>query len=184
MVASGAKMYRLRDDIQSGYEILAELLRTQPAFLKIQKEMASEFEGRPLARTAVGEQVCREIQERITHKKLIEAFKKRLAKGGFEKTPQLEVELGNSLQEAILRLAKYEEDRGGVQKVPTWSETVFNFGRRNAVPTLASVGTHVIQHYSGNAALRASEQRAAQAIAEAAAARGAQGGQRGWELRY
>jgi EAL domain-containing protein (putative c-di-GMP-specific phosphodiesterase class I) len=40
--------YRLGDDFQSGYEILAELLRTQPAFLKIQKQGPREFESSSL----------------------------------------------------------------------------------------------------------------------------------------
>ena len=63
MIKRGARKYRPGNDYHSCHEMVIDLLRSQPTFVKIQEEMA--FQRKPLSRTVVGEDVCRELRGNI-----------------------------------------------------------------------------------------------------------------------
>ncbi len=65
MLENKARKYRLYNDVVSARDMMNDMLTAQPRFIKIQKEMAKEFDGKALSRTEAGEGVCKELSERI-----------------------------------------------------------------------------------------------------------------------
>jgi hypothetical protein len=163
MRSTGARTYRIGDDYQSAYSMTVDLLKNQPSFIKIQKEMAEEFDGKPLSRTTAGETVCSELQKRMVNESnMIKSLKDRLSKGNFQNS-QHKAELNGLLSESIARFEKYQDDLRQVERIPSWGEAIVDFGRRNAFSMLAQVGTTALQMHTHGNALAAANERAAAA---------------------
>lgn len=176
MIAAGARIYRLKNDYHSCHLMSLDLLKAQPTFIKIQMEMAKEFGGKPLSRTEVGQDVYRELQERIADEQSkIKEMEEQLAKGDFE-VPGMKIELEKELEKSKKQLARYERDRERVEKVPTWTEAVLGFGKRHGPSVASFLATQAIQNYRGNAILQASQNQVAALTAELAAKEAVEGG--------
>lgn len=170
MIASGARIYRLHNDQDSSHNMAVDLLKAQPTFIKIQREMAKEFEAKPLSRTEVGEDVYRELQKRIsTEQSNIRELEKQLTRAELE-VPGMKAELENSLEKSRRRLAQFERDSKRVEKVPSWGETAWNVGKRWG-PTVISLGTQIVRDRRANEAIIIAQKQADTAMAQLVAHR-------------
>ena len=65
MLENKARKYRLYNDLDSTQKMMTDMLKASAKFIKIQKEMARELDGKSLSRTEAGEAVCQDLSERI-----------------------------------------------------------------------------------------------------------------------
>jgi hypothetical protein len=99
MIQSGARIYQLDNRYKSCSEIAADILKAQPSFLKIQKEMAKEFQYQHLSRTDVGIDASQELEEQISNEQTNIQTTNELFCGTFE-TPEMKGGLQRTLQES------------------------------------------------------------------------------------
>jgi GTP-binding protein EngB required for normal cell division len=186
MIRSGARMYQLDNRYETCSEMVVDLLKAQPSFLKIQKEMAKEFQHKPLSRTDVGKDVSRELEERIaTEQTNILQTNELLSTGTFE-APEMKEELQRSLQKSEQNLARLLADREDVKKTPTWGEAAWSLTKacgpflvQTAIQSYQSRGVRVTADIAMQAtasaaakAVEVADSRAAAAMAELAIAKG------------
>lgn len=185
MLANGARIYRLHNDPNSAQSMMVDMLEAQPSFIKIQKEMASEFQGKGLSRTEAGEGVYNELLDRISgEEKDAQNLKTQLAKRE-SNGPELNEALEKQLDETLRRLDRMKADRQRVEKIPSWGEKFWGFTKTHAMSvalqvvqyttTTAATGAALgaardeITHLQANLAAAQAAQAASQAAAQAAA---------------
>jgi len=105
------------------------------------------------------------------------ALQTKIAKPGRTTCDVLGVkaELEEELDVPKGRLAIYKRDRERVQKVPTWTEAVFEFGKRHCPGAAGFITTQVVQNYRGNAMLAASQNQVAALMAQLVATKNPRG---------
>ena len=124
MIENGARTFRAANDAESCCRILQSLLEAQPTFIQIQREMAREFDGKPLPRTMAGEQVHAQVLADIASAKAEIALLEGQLRNGAQlrDMPSLKEQLEENLRSARERLSRLDKDRQRVEKVPTWQE--------------------------------------------------------------
>jgi hypothetical protein len=123
MIVQGATTYRLDRTYENGYNIMLQLLRTDPEFVQLQKEMAPEFEGKRLHKTKAGQAVLSDVKDRVTKGRAdMEDLETLLAtKGLSQKTID---EFQESLKRTKARVEQLEADIKLVENAAGWEGTI------------------------------------------------------------
>ena len=161
MLNAGARKYRLHNDLNSAQSMVVDMLKAQPSFIQIQKEMAKEFQGKPLSRTEAGEGVYNELLDRISKEKRdVLDIERQLAEDQFTAPKQREA-FKKQLGKAKSRLGRLEVDRQRVEKVPSWGETIWSLTKTHGL----GVGMQAFQYITASAAAAAAAGATAEKIA-------------------
>ena len=121
MILQGATTYRMDKNYETGYDLVRRLLRTDPLFIKLQQEMAPEFEGKLLSKTAAGQTVLGDLNARTTNtRKTIKGLENVLATG--ELNPESSEEFQKNLKEMEALQEQLTADRKLVEHSPGWGQ--------------------------------------------------------------
>ena len=162
MLKSGARMYRLFNDAESAQQMVVDMLRSQPKFIKIQTEMAREFGRKPLSETEAGKGVCNELMGRIDKEQAdLHALEQFLAKRD-SMEPGVKEKLEKEAAELRLKLHQLQTDRKNVEKVPSWGATIWDLTKKNGL----GLAMTAIQYGASGAAATAAANAATNKIAE------------------
>lgn len=162
MLKSGARVYRLFNDAESAQQMVVDMLRSQPKFIKIQTEMAREFGRKPLSETEAGKGVCNELMGRIDKEQAdLHALEQFLAKRD-SMEPGVKEKLEKEAAELRLKLHQLQTDRKNVEKVPSWGATIWDLTKKNGL----GLAMTAIQYGASGAAATAAANAATNKIAE------------------
>ncbi|KAL8639857.1 MAG: hypothetical protein Q9226_008820 [Calogaya cf. arnoldii] len=170
MLRSGARKYRLFNDAESAQQMVVDMLRSQPRFIQIQKEMAREFGRKPLSETEAGRGVVNELFGRIEKEQAdLHALEQYLAKGA-SMEPGVKEALEKQAAESRLKLHRLETDRKNVEKMPSWGATIWDLTKKHGL----GLAMTAIQYGGSSAAATAAANKIAGLEAQLAAQQAAE----------
>ncbi|KAL8669218.1 MAG: hypothetical protein Q9168_006189, partial [Polycauliona sp. 1 TL-2023] len=138
MLASGARKYRLYNDVNSAQRMMGDMLRSQPKFIQIQKEMAKEFGKKALSETEAGGMVYNELVDRIEKEKAdLRALEQYLAKPPFAKGDVNDA-IEKQVAEMRRRLQRLRTDRRNVETMASWGATFWELAKKHGLGTAAA----------------------------------------------
>jgi hypothetical protein len=143
MIVQGTTTYRMDRSYESGYNFVNQLLRTEPTVIKLQEEMAKEFQGKPLPQTEAGQAVLDDVKDRATKgREDIKDLEDLLATKGLNQESIEEFQ--ESLRKAKARVEQLEKDIKLFENTPSWGRVVGEILLRTAIQQGIHYGINAI----------------------------------------